>query len=108
MRGTVTGVAHLAEDGYKIATDGQYREQVRNSALSDAKAAANFAATAVTGPGKAADEIGNTASHAWHALENAYNQAAAHSRILRTESQMSPDTVFLPLGHQVSFHFDRL
>jgi hypothetical protein len=66
VKGTVVGVGHLAEDGYKLATDGQYREQVWNSALNDAKAAANFAATAVTDPGKAADEIGNTASHAWH------------------------------------------
>jgi DNA/RNA non-specific endonuclease len=80
VKGTVVGVGHLAEDGYKLATDGHYREQVWNSALSDARAAANFAATAVTDPGKAADEIGNTASHAWHALENAYNQAAAHGQ----------------------------
>jgi hypothetical protein len=80
VKGTVVGVGHLAEDGYKLATDGQYREQVWNSALNDAKAAANFAATAVTDPGKAADEIGNTASHAWHALETAYNQAAARGQ----------------------------
>jgi hypothetical protein len=80
VKGTVTGVGHLAEDGYKLATDGNYREQVWNSALNDAKAAANFAATAVTNPGKAADEIGNTASHAWHALETAYNQANARGQ----------------------------
>jgi endonuclease G, mitochondrial len=80
VKGTVSGVGHLAEDGYKLATDSQYREQAWNSAVNDAKAAANFAATAVTDPGKAADEIGNTASHAWHTLETAYNQAAAHGQ----------------------------
>jgi endonuclease G, mitochondrial len=80
VKGTVSGVGHLAEDGYKIATDSQYREQAWNSAVNDAKAAANFAATAVTDPGKAADEIGNTASRAWHALETAYNQAASRGQ----------------------------
>jgi endonuclease G, mitochondrial len=80
VKGTVSGVGHLAEDGYKLATDSQYREHAWNSAVNDAKAAANFAATAVTDPGKAADEIGTTASHAWHTLETAYNQAAARGQ----------------------------
>jgi hypothetical protein len=80
VKGTVSGVGHLAEDGYKLATDSQYRKQVWSSAVNDAKATANFAATAVTDPGKAADEIGNTASHAWNALETAYNQAAARGQ----------------------------
>ena len=53
-----------------------------NSTVNDAKAAENFAATAVTDPGKAADEIGNTASHARHALEIAYNQAAARGWVM--------------------------
>jgi hypothetical protein len=80
LKGTVSGIGSLAEDGYKLATDSHYREQVWNSAVNDAKAAANFAQTAVTDPGKAADEIGNTATHAWHALETAYNQAAARGQ----------------------------
>src|SRR5262249_46295354 len=80
VKGTVAGVGHLAEDGYKLATDGKYREQTWNSALNMAKAAGNFAETAVTDPGKAADEIGTTASHAWHALETSYHQAAAHGQ----------------------------
>jgi hypothetical protein len=80
VKGTVSGVGHLAEGGYKLATDSHYREQAWNSALNDAKSAANFAATAVTDPGKAADEIGNTTSHTWHALETAYNEAAARGQ----------------------------
>lgn len=80
VKGTVAGVGHLAEDGYKLATDGKYREQTWNSALDTAKAAGHFAETAVTDPGKAADEIGTTASHAWHALETSYHQAAAHGQ----------------------------
>jgi hypothetical protein len=80
VKGTASGVGHLAEGGYKLATDSHYREQVWNSAIDDANAAANFAATAVTDPGKAADEIGNTASQAWHTLETAYNQAAARGQ----------------------------
>lgn len=36
-----------------------------------------FAATGVTDPGKVADDIGNAAGHAWHALETAYNKSAA-------------------------------
>lgn len=80
VKGTVSGVGRLAEDGYNLATDSHYREQVWNSTVNDAKAAANFAVTAVTDPGEAADEIGNTASHTWHALETAYNQAAARGQ----------------------------
>jgi hypothetical protein len=77
VKGTVSGVGHLAEDGYKLATDSHYREQAWNSAINDARAAANFTAAAVTDPGEAADEIGKTASDAWHVLETAHNQAAA-------------------------------
>jgi hypothetical protein len=80
VKDTVSGVGHLAEDSYKLATDSHYREQVWNSAVNDAKSAANFAATAATDPGEAADEVGNTASHAWHALETAHNQAAARGQ----------------------------
>ena len=80
LKGTVAGVGHLAEDGYKLATDGKYREQTWNSALNTAKAAGHFAETAITDPGKAADEIGTTASHAWHALESSYHEAAAHGQ----------------------------
>jgi hypothetical protein len=80
VKGTVGGVVHLTKDGYKLATDSHYREQVWNSAVNDAKAAANFTAAAVADPGEAADEIGNTASHAWHTLEVAYNEAAARGQ----------------------------
>jgi hypothetical protein len=80
LKDTVAGVGHLAADGYKLATDSNYRQHAWNSAVNDAKAAANFAATAVTDPGKAASEIGNTASHAWNALESAYNEAAARGQ----------------------------
>jgi hypothetical protein len=77
LKGTVSGLGHLAEDGYMLATDSHYRERAWNSALSDAKAAKNFAVTAVTDLGKVTDEISHTANHAWHALETAYNEAAA-------------------------------
>jgi hypothetical protein len=80
VKGTVSGVGHLAKEGYKLTTDSHHREQVWNSAVNDAKAAANFTAAAVADPGEAADEIGNTASHAWHTLEAAYNQAAARGQ----------------------------
>jgi hypothetical protein len=43
----------------------------------------------VTDPGKAAEEIGNTASHAWHALETAYNRAAARGQGSESTGQIS-------------------
>jgi len=79
-KGTVQGVGQLAQDGYKLATDGQYRQQAWDAAVHDAKAAGNFAATAVTDPGKAADEVGHAASGAWHAVHTAYDQAAAQGQ----------------------------
>ncbi len=79
-KGTVQGVGQLAHDGYKLATDGQYRQQAWDAAVHDAKAVGNFAATAVTDPGKAATEVGHAASGAWHAVHTAYDQAAAQGQ----------------------------
>lgn len=79
-KGTVTGVVHLAEDGYRVATDGRYRARVWHSALGDAEAAGRFAATAVADPAKAAEEIGAGASRVWRALENAYERANARGQ----------------------------
>jgi hypothetical protein len=76
----VQGVGQLAQDGYKLATDGQYRSQAWDVAVHDAKAAGNFAETAVTDPTKAADEVGHAASGAWHALQTAYDHASAQGQ----------------------------
>ncbi|HET6237155.1 MAG TPA: DNA/RNA non-specific endonuclease [Acetobacteraceae bacterium] len=76
-KGTVQGVGQLAQGGYKLATDGQYRRQAWDAAVHDAKAAGNFAETAVTDPGEAAAEVGHAASGAWHVVHTAYDQAAA-------------------------------
>ena len=80
VKGTVSGVGHLAQDGYKLATDSRYRADAWKSAVNDAKAVGNFAATAATDPGKAAEGIGNTAGHTWDALKTAYDQAAARGQ----------------------------
>jgi hypothetical protein len=79
-KGTVQGVGHLAHDGYKLATDGQYRQQAWDAAVHDAKAVGNFAETAVTHPGKAATEVGHAASGVWHSAQTAYDQAAAQGQ----------------------------
>ena len=79
-KGMVTGVGDLASDGYKIATDRQYCTQAWHFAVQDAKAAGSFAESAVTDPSKAADEIGNAATGAWHSVQTAYDQAAAHGQ----------------------------
>jgi hypothetical protein len=79
-KGMVQGVGHLAQDGYKLATDSHYRAQAWDAAVHDAKAAGNFAETAVTDPAKAADETGHAASGAWHSVQTAYDQAAAHGQ----------------------------
>jgi len=76
-KGTVQGVGQLAQGGYKLATDGQSRRQAWDAAVHDAKAAGNFAETAVTDPGEAAAEVGHAASGAWHVVHTAYDQAAA-------------------------------
>jgi hypothetical protein len=80
VKGAVIGAADLLEDGYKLAADSHYREQAWNSAVNDAKAAANFTAAAVADPGRAADQIADTASQAWHTLKVAYTQAAARGQ----------------------------
>ena len=80
IKGTVQGVGHLAQDGYKLAIDGEYRKQAWDDAVKDAKAVGNFAETAVTHPRKAADEIGDAASNAWHSVQTAYDQAASQSQ----------------------------
>lgn len=79
-KGMVQGVGTLAQDGYKLATDGQYRQQAWDSAVNDAKAVGNFAETAVTDPSKAAGEIGSAASSAWNSVRTAYDEADAHGQ----------------------------
>lgn len=58
VKGVVTGGAHLAEDGYKLATDSHYREQAWNSAVNDAKAAASFVGNAVRSADAAKEQVG--------------------------------------------------
>jgi hypothetical protein len=61
-KGTVTGVAHLAAGGDKVATDGRYREQsgIQRSVTPKRR---EFRRNGRDRSGKAADGIGNTASH---------------------------------------------
>ena len=75
-KGAVEGVGTLAKGAYHLATSAEARKQAWDSAVSDAKAAGNFAETAVTDPAKAASEIGHTASGAWNKLSTAYDAAA--------------------------------
>ena len=79
-KGMVQGVGDLAQDGYKLATNGQYRKQAWDAAVHDAKAAGNFAETAVADPSKAADEVSGAANSAWHSVQTAYDQAAARGQ----------------------------
>jgi hypothetical protein len=55
----VSGGEHLAEDGYKLATDGQYREQAWKSAVNDVKSAASLGASAVRGVDAAKEKVGS-------------------------------------------------
>jgi hypothetical protein len=80
VKGTVNGVGHLAEDGYKLATDGHYRGQVWNSALNDAKAAANFAGTAVHNADAAKEQFGSWIDSGEKYLENKVDEGRAWLR----------------------------
>jgi hypothetical protein len=59
VKSAVTGGAHLAEDGYKLATDSHYREQAWNSAVNDAKAATNFVGDTVRQADAAKEQVGS-------------------------------------------------
>lgn len=80
VAGTVHGLGTLASDGYKLATDGQYREQAWNDAVADAQKAANFAGEAVTNPGQAAQDVGNAVQGAYDNFQAAASQAAAQGK----------------------------
>ena len=103
-KGMVQGVGHLAQSGYKIATNSQYRKQAWDDAVHDAKAVGHFAATAVTDPSKAATETGHAISGAWHSVQTAYDQAAAHGQAsafvgkLFGQGAVMLGTAFIPGG----------
>lgn len=71
------GVKGAAEDGYKLATDSHYREQAWNSALDDAKAAANFAQTAVRSDESIKQQFGSWIDSGEKYLENKVDEGRA-------------------------------
>jgi hypothetical protein len=76
----VDGTEHLAEDGYKLATDGQYREQAWNSALGDVKAVADFGKDAVRSIDAAKDQLGSMIDSGEHYIENKVDDGRAWLR----------------------------
>jgi hypothetical protein len=76
----VNGAEHLAEDGYKLTTDGSYREQAWKSALNDVKTAANFGKTAVRSVDAAKDQLGSMVDSGEHYLENKVDDGRAWLR----------------------------
>jgi hypothetical protein len=78
--GTVSSVVHLGTEAYGLATDSDSRRGAWNSTVEGAAAVKDFAATAATDPRKAAGEIGDAASEAWHDRKAAYLQAAVECR----------------------------
>jgi hypothetical protein len=73
----VNGAEHLAEDSYKLATDGSYREQAWNSALNDVKAAANFGKDAIRSVDAAKDKLGSAIDSGEQYLENKVDDGRA-------------------------------
>jgi len=80
VKGAVGGVEHLPEGGYRLATDSRYREQVWNSAVNDAKAAANFAQTAVRTHDGAKQQFGSWIDSGEKSLENKVDDGRAWLR----------------------------
>jgi hypothetical protein len=80
VKGVVAGGTHLAEDGYKLATDSHYREQAWNTAINDAKAAANLTATAVRDGDAAKEQFGSWIDSGEKFLENKVDDGRAWLR----------------------------
>jgi hypothetical protein len=75
-KGMVEGAGTVVKGAYSLATSAEARKQAWDSAVADAKSAGGFAETAVTNPGRAAREIGSTATAAWTRIATAYDAAA--------------------------------
>jgi hypothetical protein len=78
--GAAEGLGTLASDGYKVATDGQYRQQAWNDAVAAAQKVGDFANEVVTNPGQAAQDVGNAAQGAYDQFQASAQQAAAQGR----------------------------
>jgi hypothetical protein len=84
---TPLGLARTAAKVYKFDTDEEYRDEsiagavdTAKKAATAARVAAGFVATAVTDPGKAADQVSIAAASAVNRIEADYRQAAADGR----------------------------
>jgi hypothetical protein len=101
----VPGGVHLAEDGYKLATDSHYREQAWNSAVNDAKAAANSAATAVRTADAAKEQFGLWIDSAEKYLEKKVDDGRAWLRESGgAVGQVTSDDIGLVEGGAVSVY----
>ncbi len=76
----VNDTAHLAEDGYKLATDSNYREQAWHSALNHVKAAANFGKAAIRSVDGAKDQLGSMINSGEQYLEKKVDDGRAWLR----------------------------
>ena len=76
----VNDTAHLAEDGYKLATDSNYREQAWHSALNHVKAAANFGKAAIRSVDAAKDQLGSMINSGEQYLEKKVDDGRAWLR----------------------------
>lgn len=65
------------EDGYKLVTDSHYRDQVWNSAVDDAKTAANVVSTPVRAVDAAKDQVGSWIDSGEKYLDNKVDDARA-------------------------------
>ncbi|WP_202213919.1 hypothetical protein [Methylacidimicrobium sp. AP8] len=77
LKDTAASIAQLSTIAQKIATDAHYRQQAWQAAWNGARAAVQFAKTAVTHPGEAAHQIASTAGAAWNAFQDDYQREGA-------------------------------
>jgi hypothetical protein len=80
VTGAASGAEHLAEDGYKLATDSSYRKQTWHSMINDAKAAAGFAQKAVGSADATKRQFGSWIDSGEKYLENKVDQGRAWLR----------------------------
>jgi hypothetical protein len=73
-------VKSVAEDGYKFATDSHYREQAWNSAVNDAKAAANFVTAPIRAVDSAKEQVGTWIDSGEKYLEKKVDDGSAWLR----------------------------
>ncbi|CAB4243598.1 protein of unknown function [Methylacidimicrobium sp. AP8] len=84
LKDTATTLRRLPTVAYEVATDARYRQQVGKAVAARARAAAEFAKTALTHPDEAARRIASAAGQAWQSFLDDYQRegAAALGRAL--------------------------